>query len=92
MQHQSVANLLRVLSVPKRLEIIDVLRQTKEGLPVTTIGSFVGLTDGMVSGHLTRMAQNGLVLKTPSGRYAFYALNRGLINQIFEHFRMEEFK
>lgn len=90
MQSQSLANLLRVLAVPKRIEIIDLLATVSDGLPVVTIASMVGGEDGRISEHLCRLESVGLVLRSPQGRFVFYSLNRGLVNQVSQHFRLEE--
>lgn len=68
---------MAALSLPARLRLIQVLASHKETLATSLLAQLAGdMTDHVCSKHLHILGRAGLVLRTPSGRYALWTLNR----------------
>lgn len=90
MQSKSLANLLRILSTPRRVEILRFLLEAEAPVMSKNVASFMALDDNSASFNLMALAKVGLVLRTPSGPYVFYSPNRILIREVFEYFNIKE--
>lgn len=90
MTPKSLAHLLRVISTERRIEILQRLLDYPDGIPVSTLGALIDMPDGPLSFNLKKLAEVGLVLRQPNGRFVFYTINRGLIKQVFEFFQLKE--
>ena len=90
MQPKSLARLLRVLSTERRVEIIGVLLSNPDPIPSSVIAAAIGLSEGQTSFNLTQLANVGIVMRIPSGRFAFYTPNRALVAEIFAFFNRTE--
>jgi len=87
MQAVAIAKMLKVLSTERRVQILDLLLNSPDALPLTTINHHLGIEiDGPVSANLKAMIEVGLVLKTPSGRYVFFEPNRVAIDELRSFF------
>lgn len=89
MSPKSLATLLRALSTPRRVEILLLLLGSPDPLPSSTISTMVGIRDSSASFNLLELAQVGLVLRQPSGRYVFWSPNRTLVRDVFSAFTKE---
>lgn len=87
MQTKALANLLRVLGNEDRLNILKMLMDSSDPLPSSLIAQLSNQPDSSASDNLMRMAELGIVLRQPMGRYVFYAPNRSLIKEIFDYFK-----
>jgi DNA-binding transcriptional ArsR family regulator len=74
------AKLFRGFSDPSRLAILESLRAGP--LSVSEIVQTTGLTQSNVSNHLSCLRDCGLVTARQEGRYAFYALSDGRVEQL----------
>lgn len=67
---ESAARMLRVLSHPDRLRIIEILHA--EPVPVGRLAEMIGLSQSAVSQHLTNMCAHGIVSRRREGRNVLY--------------------
>lgn len=68
------AELFKLLSVDKRIEIIENLK--KESKSVNSLAGELGVTQSAVSQHLRVLKSSGLVKDERKGNMVFYTLNR----------------
>ncbi len=68
------AELFKVLSVDKRIEIIELLK--KEALSVNVLAKALGITQSAISQHLRVLKAAGLVKDERQGYWIYYSLNR----------------
>lgn len=68
-----VAGMLRVISHPVRLDIIDLL-QVHGRLTVQEIQESLGLEQAIASQHLILMKDKGVLKAEKSGRYRYFSL------------------
>ncbi|OGP13672.1 MAG: hypothetical protein A2054_03580 [Deltaproteobacteria bacterium GWA2_55_10] len=68
------AELFKLLSVDKRIEIIEILK--KKDSCVSGIADALGVTQSAVSQHLRVLKSAGLVIDKKDGYYVYYSLNR----------------
>lgn len=66
------AKLLKALSQPKRLEIIQLLREQE--LPVTEIQEMLDLPQGNLSQHLQILRQSDVVKTRRNGKQIYYSI------------------
>lgn len=73
------AQLLKALAHPRRLEIIQLLRE--EELPVTDIHTMLDLPQANISQHLMILKDAGVVEWRKDGKQIFYSLKNPSISQ-----------
>ena len=71
---KKAAELFKVLSVDRRIEIIELLK--KEAMCVNAIAESLGVTQSAVSQHLRVLKAAGLVQDDRQGYWIYYSLNR----------------
>jgi DNA-binding transcriptional ArsR family regulator len=71
---KEAAELFKVLSVDRRIEIIELLK--KEAMCVNAIAESLGVTQSAVSQHLRVLKAAGLVQDDRQGYWIYYSLNR----------------
>lgn len=69
-----LARILKVLSVPKRVEIVQLLKERT--LCVNALAERLKITQGAVSQHLRVMRDAGVVVDERRGYYVHYRLNK----------------
>lgn len=79
---ETVAKLLKVLSDPTRLRIVQAL--TLECESVNRIVELTGLSQPLVSHHLRVLRENGLARPERRGAYTFYCLSDIAVWQAIE--------
>ena len=79
------AEICRMFSNPKRLEIIDHLRDGEK--TVSELVRLSELTQPSLSQHLNLMRQNGVLLRRREGVNVFYSLSNPRIVEAFDIFR-----
>lgn len=82
-----MAELLRVIAHPMRLDILQLLREEKE----LTVGEIQSKLDcnceqSMLSHHLTKMKDKGVLKSHKKGKFIYYSLVNEKICSIFECF------
>lgn len=68
------AELFKILSVDKRIEIIELLK--KEPMSVNAIAEALGVTQSAVSQHLRVLKSADLVKDERQGYWIYYSLNK----------------
>ena len=90
MQSEHLANLLKVISTKRRLDILRALIDYPKPVSSSTLAALVGIGEGPASFNLRKLAEVGLLLTQPSGRWVFYTPNRTLIQEIQSFFQTQE--
>ena len=71
---KEAAELFKILSVDKRIEIIELLK--KEPMSVNVLAAALKITQSAVSQHLRVLKSTGLVQNERQGYWIYYSLNR----------------
>ncbi len=71
---KEAAELFKILSVDKRIEIIERLK--KEAMSVNALAEALGITQSAVSQHLRVLKAAGLVRDERQGYWIYYSLDR----------------
>lgn len=78
-----IANVLKVIAHPVRLEVIELLLQKKE-LTVGEIRDRLDIEQSLLSHHLTKMKDKGVLYSTRQGKHVIYHVAIDEIATIFE--------
>jgi DNA-binding transcriptional ArsR family regulator len=78
-----LARILKVLSVPARVRIVQLLKG--RALCVNALTARLGITQGAVSQHLRIMRDAGLVVDEKRGYFVHYRLNEQVLAGWQEH-------
>ncbi len=73
------ADLFKILSVDKRIEIVERLK--KEPMSVNALADALGVTQSAVSQHLRVLKGAGLVKDERQGYWIYYSLNRDALER-----------
>ena len=76
---KEAAELFKILSVDKRIEIIEILK--KEPMSVNALAEALGVTQSAVSQHLRVLKAAGLVRDERQGYWIYYNLNRDTLEK-----------
>ena len=73
------ADLFKILSVDKRIEIIELLK--KEPMSVNALAEALGITQSAVSQHLRVLKGAGLVEADRQGYWIYYSLDKDALEK-----------
>ena len=76
---KEAADLFKILSVDKRIEIIELLK--KEPMSVNVLAKALGITQSAVSQHLRVLKGAGMVKDKRQGYWIYYSLNRDALEK-----------
>ncbi len=76
---KEAAGLFKILSVDKRIEIVELLK--RERMNVSALADALGVTQSAVSQHLRVLRAAGLVKDTRQGYWIYYSLNRDALEK-----------
>ncbi|MHB0914889.1 MAG: ArsR/SmtB family transcription factor [Thermoleophilia bacterium] len=76
------AELFKLLSVDKRIEIIELLK--RDSMSVNSIAEALGITPSAVSQHLRVLKSAGLVRDERKGYWIYYSLDRDTLEKCRE--------
>jgi ArsR family transcriptional regulator, arsenate/arsenite/antimonite-responsive transcriptional repressor len=76
---KETAELFKVLSVDKRIEIVELLK--KEPMSVNALAEALGITQSAASQHLRVLKSAGLVKDERQGYWIYYSLNRDALEK-----------
>ncbi len=79
MHMKESAELFKILSVDKRIEIIELLK--KEAMSVNAIAEVLKISQSAVSQHLRILKAAGLVKDKRQGYWIYYSLNRDILEK-----------
>lgn len=84
-QLQVAARILKVMAHPVKLEILQLLGSTKEPMDVSSLCECIGAgcEISMMSHHLAKMKDNGILRSEKIGKQVFYSIaDRSLLKLI----------
>ncbi len=73
------AQLFKLLSVDKRIEIIELLK--KGQMSVNALADKLGITQSAISQHLRVLKAAGLVIDNRQGYWIYYSLNKDALEE-----------
>ena len=73
------AELFKILSVDKRIEIVELLK--KKPMSVNALAEKLGVTQSAISQHLRVLKAAGLVTDTRQGYWIYYSLNKDALEE-----------
>ena len=76
---KEAADLFKILSVDKRIEIIELLK--KDPMNVNALAEVLGITQSAVSQHLRVLKGAGLVKDERQGYWIYYSLNKDTLEK-----------
>lgn len=76
---KEAADLFKILSVDKRIEIIELLK--KKPTSVNALTEALGITQSAVSQHLRVLKGAGLVKDERQGYWIYYSLNKDVLEK-----------
>ncbi len=76
---KEVAELFKILSVDKRIEIIERLKE--EAMSVNALAESLGISQSAVSQHLRVLKSAGMVRDERQGYWVYYSLDREVLEQ-----------
>lgn len=76
---KDAAELFKIFSVDKRIEIIELLK--KEAMSVNALADALRITQSAVSQHLRVLKSAGLVKDERQGYWIYYSLNRNALEK-----------
>ncbi len=79
---KEAAELFKILSVDKRIEIIKFLK--KDAMSVNALAKALGITQSAVSQHLRVLKAAGFVKDERQGYWIYYSLNRDTLEKCRE--------
>lgn len=81
----AVANILKTISHPVRLEILEILEH-EEPLSVSSIRERIQIEveQSMLSHHLIKMKDKGILSSTKQGKHIFYSIIDRQVLKIFD--------
>ncbi len=80
---EQIANVLKAISHPLRLEIIGLL-EVESPLSVAEIMKVLQVEQSVLSHHLTKMKDKGILMSKRDGRNIYYAIKLVEITTIFD--------
>ncbi|MFH1647511.1 MAG: metalloregulator ArsR/SmtB family transcription factor [Chloroflexota bacterium] len=79
------ADMCKVFSHPKRLEVINILRDGE--MTVTELSQKLGLTAGNLSQHLSMMKERRILLSRKEGNMVYYRIANPKLIRCFDMMR-----
>ena len=76
---KEAAELFKILSLDKRIEIVELLK--KEARSVNAMAEALGITQSAVSQHLRVLKAAGLVKDKRQGYWIYYSLNKDVLEK-----------
>jgi len=82
---ERAAKILKTIAHPVKLEILEIL-ESEEPLDVSTMCSKIGVECeiSMMSHHLAKMKDNGIVVSEKKGKQVFYRITDRSLLKIFD--------
>lgn len=87
MHHVALAKLCQALADPKRVLIVKMLLESSEALPNAMIQGILGTDASKTSYNLSVLCEMGLVMRTQSGRHAYFSINRLMLKEMIRFWR-----
>ncbi len=81
---EEIADILKALSDPTRLQIVTLLGKSKSMLCVNALTKKLDVTQSAVSQHLRVLRQSGLVVSERRGYFIHYSINKSKIEALVD--------
>lgn len=78
-----IAEILKTISHPVRLSVLEVL-ESREKQSVTELMKELDIEQSLLSHHLTKMKDRGILVSTREGKHIYYKLADATILKIFD--------
>lgn len=82
MSPSAIAALLKALSTPRRVRVLQLLMDATEPISSGNLASLVGIGEGPMSTNLTKLSEVGLILRQPHHRNTFYSVNTVTLKEL----------
>lgn len=79
-----VADVLRAISHPMRIAIMEFLHDSPEPVCVTTIHKALNIEQSVASHHLNVLRNSNVVIKKRNGKFVYYSLNRSTVQHLLD--------
>ena len=79
---ERLAAVAKALSEPLRVRIVDVLRRSEEPVCQCELIALYGIKQSLLSHHMKKLVEAGLVLVERRHRWAYYSLSPDLIREL----------
>ena len=78
----ATADLFKVLGVPARVRIVNVIATAGEAVSACDFNDPLGLAQPTVSHHLKKLTEAGLLDREQRGTWAYFTLNRAAVEKL----------
>lgn len=78
-----IAEVLKTIAHPVRLSIIEILDE-RHSMSVTELQEHLNIEQSLLSHHLTKMRDRGILVASRDGKNIFYALADNTLTKIFD--------
>jgi DNA-binding transcriptional ArsR family regulator len=78
-----IANVLKTIAHPVRLSILEVLDDRKS-MSVTELMAYLGIEQSLLSHHLSKMKDRGILNASRDGKNIYYTLAEDSLTKIFD--------
>ena len=85
----STATVFKALGDPNRVRIVNLLATAEDPVCVCNLTPQLDLSQPTVSFHLKKLAQAGLLEREQRGVWAFYSVNREVLERLGTIFELE---
>jgi DNA-binding transcriptional ArsR family regulator len=82
------ANLLRVLSTPRRIEILRALQQAGSPMTSGNLAAMIGISEAAMSYNIGKLSDVGLVIRMVSGKHVLYGVNKTTMRELIKFWRL----
>jgi ArsR family transcriptional regulator, arsenate/arsenite/antimonite-responsive transcriptional repressor len=79
---ERIAAVAKALAEPLRVQILDVLRRSDEQVCQCELIPLFGITQPLLSHHMRKLVEAGLVEVERRHRWAYYTINRGALKEL----------
>jgi ArsR family transcriptional regulator len=86
---QTTANVFKALGDPHRIRIVNLLATSEAPACVCDLTPVLGLSQPTVSFHLKKLVQAGILDREQRGVWAYYSINRGVLERLATIFEPE---
>lgn len=80
---EKIADVLKVIAHPIRLKVVEALQDERK-LTVGQLADYVDAEQSLVSHHLTKMKDKGILVAKREGKNIYYQLADQQITKVFE--------
>ena len=83
-KYRVIADVLRAISHPMRIAIMEFLHGNPDPVCVTTIHKALNIEQSVAAHHLNVLRNSNVVIKKRDGKFVYYALNRATVQHLLD--------